>query len=64
VIKLKRMGWEGNVAQMGVINAYKIFIQISEGRPRCKWEDNIKMFLKEIGCQCVDLIQITQDGVQ
>jgi hypothetical protein len=35
-------------------NAYKILVGKSEGkgplrRPRCRWEDNIKMNCKEIG---------------
>jgi hypothetical protein len=31
------------------------------GRPRCKWEDNIKMELKEVGRECVDQIDVAQD---
>jgi hypothetical protein len=35
-------------------NAYKILIRKPEGkrplgRPRCRWEDNIRMDLREIG---------------
>ena len=33
-----------------------------EGRgPRRRWEDNIKMDLREVGCGCVDWMEITQD---
>ena len=31
------------------------------GRPRCRWEDNIKMDLQEVGCECMDLIELAQD---
>ena len=31
------------------------------GRPRHRWEDNIKMGLQEVGCGCMDLIEPAQD---
>jgi len=31
------------------------------GRPRRRWEDNIKMDLQEIGCGGMDWIEIAQD---
>jgi hypothetical protein len=31
------------------------------GRPRCRREDNIKMDLKEIGCEFMDWIELAQD---
>jgi len=31
------------------------------GRPRRRWEDNIKMDLKEVGCEGVDWIELAQD---
>ena len=31
------------------------------GRPRCRWEDNIKMDLQETGCQGMDWIELAQD---
>ena len=31
------------------------------GRPRRKWEDNIKMDLKEVGCEGMDWIDVAQD---
>ena len=31
------------------------------GRPRRRWEDNIKMDLQEVGCECVDWIELAQD---
>jgi hypothetical protein len=31
------------------------------GRPRRRWEDEIRMDLRETGWESVDLIQLTQD---
>ena len=31
------------------------------GRPRHKWEDNIKMDLQEVGCGGIDWIDLAQD---
>ena len=31
------------------------------GRPRCRWEDNIKMDLEEVGCGGMDWIELAQD---
>jgi hypothetical protein len=31
------------------------------GRPRMRWEDNIKMDLQEVGCGGVDWIDLAQD---
>jgi hypothetical protein len=31
------------------------------GRPRCRWEDNIKMDLQEVGCGSMDRIEVAQD---
>ena len=30
------------------------------GRPRLRWEDNIKMDLQEVGCGCMDWIELAQ----
>jgi hypothetical protein len=55
MIKLRRMRWAGHVARMGEkMNAYRILVGKSEGkrplgRPRCRWVENIKMDLREIG---------------
>jgi len=49
------MGWAGHVAHIGVMrNAYSILVGKLEGkrpleRPKCSWEDNIRMDLREIG---------------
>jgi len=31
------------------------------GRPRCRWEDNIKMDIQEVGCGSIDWIKLAQD---
>jgi len=31
------------------------------GRPRHSWEDNIKMYLQEVGCGGMDWIYLAQD---
>ena len=54
VVKSKGMRWEGNVASMGDRRGvYRILVWKSEGknplgRPRRRWEDNIKMDLQEM----------------
>jgi hypothetical protein len=54
VIRARRMKWAGHVARMGEVRgAYNILVGRLEGRrplgrPRCRWEDNIKMALREI----------------
>jgi hypothetical protein len=54
MIQSRMMRWEGNVAHVEEKrNAYKIFVVKPEGkrplgRPRRKWEDNIKMDLGPI----------------
>jgi hypothetical protein len=46
-----RMRWTGHVARMGAKRkAYRILVgKRPLGRPRCRWMDNIKMGLREIG---------------
>jgi hypothetical protein len=31
------------------------------GRPRHRWKDNIKMDIQDVGCEGMDLIDVTQD---
>jgi hypothetical protein len=31
------------------------------GRPRRRWEDNIMIDLREVGCGCVDWMELAQD---
>jgi hypothetical protein len=34
------------------------------GRPRCRWEDNIRMDLREMGWEDVDRVHLVQDRDQ
>jgi hypothetical protein len=67
VIKSRRMRWAGHVPCMGEgRGAYRILMGRPEGRrllgrPRRRWEDNIKMKLQEVGWRGMDLIDIAQD---
>jgi hypothetical protein len=60
VIKSRRMRWTGRVARMGEGSAvYGVFVGKHEGkrplgRPRRRWEGNIKMNLQELGCGVMD----------
>jgi hypothetical protein len=50
-------------------NFYRVLVGRSEGkrplvRPRRKWEDNIKMDLREIGIDGANWIQLAQDMIQ
>jgi hypothetical protein len=67
VIKARRIRWVGHVAHMGEVKgAYNILDGRPEGRrplgrPRHRWEDNIRMDLREIGFGDVDWIHLAQD---
>jgi hypothetical protein len=67
VIKARRMRWTGHVARMGELRgAYNSLVGRPEGRrplgrPRRRWEDNIKMDLMKIGFGDVDWIHLAQD---
>jgi hypothetical protein len=70
VIKSRRMRWAGHVARMGEgRGVYRVLVGRPEGkrplgRPRRRWEDNIKMELREIEINEANWIQLTQDKVQ
>jgi hypothetical protein len=47
-------------------NVYKILMGTPEGkrpleRPRCRWENGIRVDLREMGLGSVDLIRLAQD---
>jgi hypothetical protein len=69
-IKTRRMKWAGHVTRMGKERkVYKVLAGKSEGkrslgRPRRRWEDGIRMDLREIGWGCVDWIRLAQDRDQ
>jgi hypothetical protein len=66
-IKSRRMRWAGNVARMREErNLYRVLMGKQEGkrplgRPGRKWEDGIRMDLREIGWGSVDRVQLAQD---
>jgi hypothetical protein len=57
LIKSRRMRWAGHVARMtDRRGAYRVLVGRPEGkrpvgRPKCRCEDNIKMFIQEVGCE-------------
>ena len=61
------MRWAGYVACMGEGRGiYRVLVRKSEGkksvgRPRCRWKDNIKMDLQEVGCGDMDWVELAQD---
>ena len=61
------MRWAGHVARMGQRRGvYRILVGKPEvkrplGRPRRRWEDNIKMDLQEVGCGGVGWMELAQD---
>ena len=61
------MRWAGHVARMeegrGV---HKVLVEKREGkrplgRPKRRWEDNIKIDLQEVGRDCGDWMELAQD---
>jgi hypothetical protein len=69
VITSRRM-WAGHVARMGEgRGVYRVLVRRSEGkrllgRPRRRWEDNIKTDLTERGIDGTNWIQLAQYSVQ
>jgi len=67
VIKLRRMRWVGHVARMGEDRrVYRVLLGKPKrrrplGRPRCRWMDNIRMDLQEVGSGYMDWIGLAQD---
>jgi hypothetical protein len=61
------MRWAGHVARTGKERGvHRVLVGKSEGkrplgRPRRRWEDNIKMDLQEVGVGCGDWIESAQD---
>jgi hypothetical protein len=67
VIKSRRMKWEGHVARMGEgKGVYRVLVGKPEGKrplgkPRRRWEDNIKACLQEVGYRGMDWIELAQN---
>ena len=61
------MRWTGHVACVGEgRGTYRVLVGKPEGkrplgRPRHRWEDNIKMDLQEVGCWGMGWMRLAQD---
>ena len=60
------MGWACGTYGWGE-GVYRVLVGKPEGRrplgrPRCRWADNIRMDLQEVGCVCMDWIGLAQDS--
>ena len=64
MIKSRRMRRAGHVARMGKTRAiYRVLVGKPDGkrpvgRPRNRWENNIKMDLQEVECGGMDWIEL------
>jgi hypothetical protein len=67
VIKSRRMRWAGHVAWVGEergvcrVLVGKPEVKRPLGRPRHRWENNIRTDLQEVGCGGMDWIGLAQD---
>jgi len=61
------MRWAGHLTYIGESRGtYRVLVGKLEGkrplvRPRCRWEDNNKMDLQEVGRESIDWIDLAQD---
>ena len=69
-LKSRVLKWAGHVAGTEQFrNAYRVLVGKPEskrplGRPRHRWEDNIEMDLREVGCDPRDWIALAEDRDQ
>ena len=67
--KSKLPRWAEHVPSMDLSrNAYAVLLGKAEwkrplGRLRRRWEDNLKMDLREVGCDAGDWIDVAQDRI-
>jgi hypothetical protein len=67
VVKSRRMRWAGHVARMGEIRGvHRVLVGKPErkrplGKPRCRWENNIKIDLQEVGGRRGNWKELAQD---
>jgi len=67
VVKSRRMRWAWHVVRMGEERGvHRVLVGKPEGkrplgRPRLRWEDNIKMDLQEVRGACGDWKEMAQD---
>jgi hypothetical protein len=70
VIKSRRLRWAGHVARIGEgRGVYRVLVGMPDGkrtlgRPSRRWENNIKLILREIGIDGASWIWLAQDRVQ
>jgi hypothetical protein len=70
VIKSRRMRWAVHVSHMGEgRGVYRVLVGKPKdkrplGRPRRRWEDNIKLDLREIGFDGANWIELAQNKVR
>ena len=71
ILKSRRLRWAGHVARMEQSrNAYRVFVEKPEGkRPlgegaRHRWEDNIRVDLREVGYDPGEWIALAEDRDQ
>jgi hypothetical protein len=65
MIRARRMRWAGHIVRMGEVRGAYILVWRPEGRrplvrPRRRWEDNIKMDLRQTRFGDVDWIHLAQ----
>ena len=69
MIKSRRLRWAGHVARMEECrSAFEILTGKPRGkrplgRPRRRWEDNIRMDLEEIGISAANWVDSAQDRI-
>jgi hypothetical protein len=55
------LGWGGERRDVYTVLVEKPEGKRPLGRPRCRWEDDIKMDLQDVGCGGMDWIELAQD---
>ena len=69
-LKSRRLRWAGHIAHMEQFRySYRVLVgkpegKIPSGRPRHRWEENIKMNLREVGCDSGEWINLAEDRDQ
>ena len=64
MIESRRIRWAEHVALKGERRGvYGVLVGKTEGkrplgRPKCRWEDSIKMDLREVGCGGMDWMEL------
>jgi len=70
IMKSRRLRWAGHIARMGEKRRlYSILVGRPDGRkpfgrPRRRWEDNIRRDLREIGVRDENWLDVAQDRIQ